>query len=534
MALLVPEITSAVFIPWGISLGVNTWELINSSGLVYVPFIVALVSSFFDARVADAADGSAAAMSLKGIERKFISMFAVLILFVFPWDSAGGEVRHNQYSCHSKGMSVVNGNAPIADLVPNSSAYAGLPPPKLSLLMGLVNNLSVGFANSMISGSGCMADLNTLVTASKAGSLQVQDERLANAIELFNGECFQPAIDRLVEAEGKGTRPNNAQSLTEPGLHFNSNVFKSAYNGTHQVGVTEKALDLTARKTELKAAGLDGLAIPSAFDWVFEKLTINCQDAAEQIEEKIRDYVDDTIPEVVEGLGKRASMFSTGTGDDYTQSVAWTELIANTYLQTANKAALFYDPDAAFAQAIDNNHENTLKRMIGIAGEGAMVLWQGFSKTVNLAVTVPMMYLGVGLFIALIYSFYPLLMLLSGFKADAALKIAYMIFVLIMMYFWLEVGQFASDVILSLAFNNLASPDSTNSTYWEARYMDLLPSVFMLAIPTIWIMLCGFIGIAFLLPVLGVATKTGQRAEQTAAQAAKMAAKMATKIIMRK
>ena len=61
--------------------------------------------------------------------------------------------------------------------------------------------------------------------------------------------------------------------------------------------------------------------------------------------------------------------------------------------------------------------------------------------------------------------------------------------------------------------------------------MDLLPTVFTLTIPTIWVMLGGFVGVAFLLPVLGVATQAGQRAEATAGKVAKAAAALVRKAV---
>lgn len=338
--MVISEAAGLFIIPFFLTLGGNIWALLNETGIIFIPFAIIVVVSFFEARVAGDSAGSPAVLSIKLIESRFYSMLVVLVIGAMPWGVGEPEFTFKQFSTKTD-PSWLSGVENMDDLRPNSlfsDMYGGTHPP---LLFGVIQNLTVGTNGALTAKIPCTIDTdrNTCVTdvdfsiiTQHISDIKAKSVPLQKVTSDFNRQCHVKAINQVLEAESLGRTlsintkvyPNN----TNARLAFFSPLMQQVYLGTHIAG---KAMDPMTMKTSV--------------EWEqshHQNTVLGCRDAANELTRLLEvDYAKQETEKdwlVIRGLKTLLSLYHNSDNSSLvpspTEAQARTEIINSMYANT--------------------------------------------------------------------------------------------------------------------------------------------------------------------------------------------------------
>ncbi len=204
--ILVQEQFGQVIIPFAINLGRTGFDIINGLGLLFIPFIAAYIRAFLESRAQGADEGPASVLAIKMMEKSFVGMLFVLIFFTIPAKYGEADVEFKRYQC---GMGVgENAMDAMYNLVPNLEQVGkdiAQTKATLSMGMGLVNNVTVGIAESLSGSLTCPKDTAAIEAEVQKSYIAMTDESLVANLKHFNNQCFAPALTRIAEGVAQGT-----------------------------------------------------------------------------------------------------------------------------------------------------------------------------------------------------------------------------------------------------------------------------------------------------------------------------------------
>lgn len=116
--MIVSDATGLFILPFGITMHNATVDLMNSLGIFFIPFTIAIVNNFFSARAEGADEGSPSIIFIKRTEKDFVSMLFILLVVVMPVNDSSASYSYKQFS-HQSTPSLLKGSTEMSDLVDN-------------------------------------------------------------------------------------------------------------------------------------------------------------------------------------------------------------------------------------------------------------------------------------------------------------------------------------------------------------------------------------------------------------------------------
>ena len=170
------------------------WDILNGTGLAYIPFIVAIISSMKD--VYENSPDKAIAK----LEMNIFGMIIVLMLVVIPYMDFDVELGDVQYSVTNTSCNVADatgtGDATgkAADTVFSDFAGAGQEG-NMPVAWALVQYISSSVTYTTIKQMGCAFDHQKLLM--DLSRVTVRDDEVANRLEGFAQQCYKAALSDL-------------------------------------------------------------------------------------------------------------------------------------------------------------------------------------------------------------------------------------------------------------------------------------------------------------------------------------------------
>lgn len=193
------------------------WDVLNGTGIVYLPFLFIFLNNIIESRKGGDDEGSAAIQSLKKCETDVVVAMVVLFLAAVPFtDVRLGEMSYvrPQLDCAVERAitagrepgEVDGGSTPeyTAALATLSGETGRIP-----LWWGMVHVLSKAVVAATVAGIPCSPEVASLST--RLGDDGIEDADLLHELADFQVDCHQPALTCLSRFCRPGTNRNAAQ-----------------------------------------------------------------------------------------------------------------------------------------------------------------------------------------------------------------------------------------------------------------------------------------------------------------------------------
>jgi hypothetical protein len=170
------------------------WDTLNGTGLAYIPFAVAIVSS-----LQQAYDQSASRI-IATLEMQILGFIIMLMLVVIPYQNNAVSIADVRYTVTSTSCNVadVSGSGDdtgkSADDVFSDLSGAGSSV-RVPVAWGLVEYLSSSITYTAIKSIGCAASYDDVLY--KISTASIDDTQVLDRLEEFNQQCYRPALADL-------------------------------------------------------------------------------------------------------------------------------------------------------------------------------------------------------------------------------------------------------------------------------------------------------------------------------------------------
>lgn len=184
-------------LPFGYYLQNQFYTLLTETALLYLPFLLVLISEALKPRAMGAGGITATESALKSIEIRFFSMIVVIMLGVNPYYSGGittpESMDYGSHSCNDKYRRAIIGED-VANLqgaftfTHDIESYA-------PIIQALTNNLATATVNGVISTIPCnigYRDVQAIMNG-----VQLESAKTKALINEFSKQCYIPAIKEL-------------------------------------------------------------------------------------------------------------------------------------------------------------------------------------------------------------------------------------------------------------------------------------------------------------------------------------------------
>ncbi len=198
----------------------NLWSVLNTSGLVYIPFITVIVGHIISSRKGGDDEGSAPLQSLKKIETDVVLMIIVLMLCCIPVvDVNLGAMQYTRpaLNCELEALTV-NGDdtgTTYDGVLLTLGGESGRAP----LWWAVLHTVSKSIVSASLAAIPCSFDLTSIET--RLANSKIDDPRLRKEVEEFYRDCYTPASSSFMR--------NHTGELTEEELHEMSWVGSSFF-----------------------------------------------------------------------------------------------------------------------------------------------------------------------------------------------------------------------------------------------------------------------------------------------------------------
>ncbi|GIC77597.1 conjugal transfer protein TraG N-terminal domain-containing protein [Moritella sp. F3] len=221
MTMLVNTAMEAYTITLGFFLNNRIWDLLNMTGIAFIPIIVSVVKAFGQASAGGDDEGNKGIQALKRVEVDFMRIIPVMILCVFPLgpemkidtinyasttcaeanitNSITGGGLDSSVSMYNKNTGYLldprQGNATISTALQRTDISINGTAARPQLWFGLVQNMSTRGANALIATIPCESDIVGL--SMQIASTKMKSEDMNGYTGEFAKQCYIPGIALL-------------------------------------------------------------------------------------------------------------------------------------------------------------------------------------------------------------------------------------------------------------------------------------------------------------------------------------------------
>ncbi|MEE9493620.1 MAG: conjugal transfer protein TraG N-terminal domain-containing protein, partial [Gammaproteobacteria bacterium] len=215
----------------------NLWSVLAASGLVYVPFIVIIISSIAQAKKGGDDEGSAAKQSLKNIEVDV--MIGIVVMFIAAIPFSNVQLGNMQYVKPTLDCAVQNDIA--AGTIPgtvtgtntgtsydNTLASISGQTGRIPIWWGFVHTMTKAIVSASVASIPCSG--NMAAVNFRLENDHIDDPRARRELGEFMADCYMPAKSQFIRKETAGLSAADQDSidyigsdyfLTAPGYYNN-------------------------------------------------------------------------------------------------------------------------------------------------------------------------------------------------------------------------------------------------------------------------------------------------------------------------
>ena len=442
--MIISEATGLFMIPYSIWLSGNAWELMNKTGIVYIPFIAAILVSVMESRSMGRDSGGAPELSLKFMEKRFIGMFAVIIFCIIPWPGSN-VYKFQAYSC-SQYLQLFSGVNGVNQALPwGGSTMPGVSNSKPPMAIALAHNVGTVMSNALISASGCEQDMDYAAITADQMDLMPEDESLYNSISNFTRQCYYIARKRIQDAHLNGFtfyHPYSPDTLSwQDPIIFDA--YGSNYISSVPIGTTapdEQPLYFVGSETDIAPL----------------KTSMSCQDAKHELVNAINgDLSANHDPKKTASIEFTSSFGGIGGASGVNVHIYTQRELQNRFFYNV----LYYNDRFAAPQfSVVENYRNKKDEPSNSESDwinNTIAFFSGYQLTKdNIALSIKSVAFQrvattfVTLLQFVMYVSFPLIILLSGFKASTAGKYLIMVFGVPFAAYFLTIGWVFKNVVI--------------------------------------------------------------------------------------
>ncbi|OEE35300.1 hypothetical protein A1QO_00645 [Vibrio genomosp. F10 str. ZF-129] len=185
-------------LPMGFFIHNRLFEILEMTGLIWLPFLVIAVKSIVDARLAGLSGEEAMASILAVIETRYVMMALVVMVAVSPVESVGvatpTSVKYEVTSCNDKYRRVLVGESVQGvregfEFTHDIESYT-------TLAYGLTNMLSTATVNSVIATLPCTIGYRDYQHI--FDNTNLKNEKTKRLVDAFSTQCYIPALSKIL------------------------------------------------------------------------------------------------------------------------------------------------------------------------------------------------------------------------------------------------------------------------------------------------------------------------------------------------
>lgn len=226
----VSEPLALFILPFMITLGNNTWNLINELGLMFIPFFIVLCRAVSQARALGRDEGSSHIMALKTVEKEFIPMFLVMLVASIPMKTTNSPtVSYKAYSCAAT-PSLIFGVESVSELKPNTNFSEYFGNDNMTPLFGLIHQGATALNGVFTGKLNCDAGVNRHEVAASFANASISNRGFVQAILGFDGQCYQEGLSRFNRAMETGS--STTDFINNNDYYITSSVMLQSYDGS--------------------------------------------------------------------------------------------------------------------------------------------------------------------------------------------------------------------------------------------------------------------------------------------------------------
>lgn len=276
-----PEIYTLVY---GWFLFERIWDVIVTTGLFWIPFIVAIIKISLEARNAGSYAGNVGLLAVQRIETQCLSMLFVIMFACIPFKQSGFSLSVSTVNYQNNiNECSVDTRPPIPTNIRNAFADVEGQMVYMPIFWGAVHSLSAAVVNAFTVALPCKDDI--AFNMFQLNESQIQDRDLKNEINDFHDACYVEAKYRL---SGTGTTPSP--------------------NDTDWLG-SSFFMNTTGYYDDIRIGPLDGWASDSRFtdplqpDLIYRSCKDYWLDGSQGIEQKVIDTLEPgLVDSIMNGL----------------------------------------------------------------------------------------------------------------------------------------------------------------------------------------------------------------------------------------
>ncbi len=176
------------------------WELVATTGIIYIPFIAAAYNAWRNPVVSSQRSHPTALVSLKAMQWSIYPMFFVLFFAGIPLMPLSlDSLEYPKVICSTESTEEVEGGI-TGTTFDNLDTPVEVPEgtPKIPLLWYVAMQINAGATRSVLAGISCFEDLTALDY--KLRNITLDEEPLRREFTRFVNECFIPVKSRYIDA----------------------------------------------------------------------------------------------------------------------------------------------------------------------------------------------------------------------------------------------------------------------------------------------------------------------------------------------
>lgn len=511
MKLVTNEMTGMFLLPMSGELAAMVWEVLNSVGVIFVPFIILIIRSFFTAKAQGLDEGSPAVLAIKLLEKSFW-VYVIVIIFVLLPITGQLKVEHRQYACADNPSLLNNDYSSAHNTTANRrvldvlGANGGTSP---SLWVGLVHQLSVGITETAVSKLSCQQGVNASDIAASFKNQIPQTESVYLSIQSFHEQCYNPAktIIHKAIADSETLRSDVSRirgwDFWPPSYDVGSELMRQTYHGEYLYdrNVNPITMDVPSHWFNNDISGKNLL----------------CYDMAKSLYDKIERDIEDS--EHYETDKNRFLAFAQLTNELIDESVIKHDMIMNVYSsvftpkqegearwEAERKASSSFIPSflSSYFDKRAKEQQELLHEMGALNSLGYLdalslsVVKQGAIATsiVESAkghAVVLMMPIIITLLQTVLMMALPIIAVMTSYSMKVIYHWSVFYFAITMSQFWITVGTQIETLLLSLLSTSHSvierSSDVLGNGYSESLLVTSIAYSFVYITPIVWVMM---------------------------------------------
>lgn len=211
----------------------NLWQVLNDSGIVYLPILAMVLGHIIDSRKGGDDEGSAPIQSLKKIETDFAVMMVVIVLAAIPMvDIKLGEMQYTRPALNcAMAAKVVAGGSSTGTTLDHTLTTFGGQVGRAPLWWAFLHILSKSITSASIAAIPCSYDISSISV--KMSNEKIKDPMVAKEVEEFFRDCYTAASGKYMEGFTSGLTEEQEAKMTWIGSPYflkTSGYYDSLYS----------------------------------------------------------------------------------------------------------------------------------------------------------------------------------------------------------------------------------------------------------------------------------------------------------------